>query len=211
MSRRSGMRWWPAPGALAVAGVLAVFNPTLGPAPAVAQSQSPTTAPHDEAAERTRALDALFAALKTAKEDAEAEPMVEKIWKLWSRSGQRKADILFEQGVGYLALHQLGPAHARFSEAIDAAPDFAEAWNKRATVLYLLNEHEQSLADIEKTLSLEPRHFGALAGRGMIHAHAGRWKEAVEAYHQALRFNPFLKERVLILPELERRAGEKPL
>jgi tetratricopeptide (TPR) repeat protein len=74
-----------------------------------------------------------------------------------------------------------------------------------------MSEHERSLSDIEKVLALEPRHFGALAGRGMIHAHAGRWKEALDAYRDALAVNPFLKERSTIVPELERRAGEKPL
>ncbi len=189
--------------------LLAFADPRVGPRDA--RAQTPPVGQDADASERTRALDALFASLKAAKEDAEAEPMIERIWELWSRSGEPKADRLLEQGVGYLALRQLGPAHDCFSEAIAAAPDFAEAWNKRATVLYLLNEHEQSLSDIEKVLSLEPRHFGALAGRGMIHAHAGRWKEAVDSYYKALRYNPFLKERASIIPELERRAGEKPL
>jgi tetratricopeptide (TPR) repeat protein len=116
-----------------------------------------------------------------------------------------------EEGIGYLSVRQLGAAHDRFTEALEAAPKFPEAWNKRATVLFLMFEHERSLADIEKVLALEPRHFGALAGRGMIHAHAGRWKEALDAYQQALAVNPFLKERQTIIPELERRAGEKPL
>jgi tetratricopeptide (TPR) repeat protein len=207
MSRRSGMRRHVVVVVLAALGAVAFLYPLAPPRTALAQ----TPTPNDDAVERTRALDALFAALKSAKQDAEAEPMVEKIWELWSHSGRQKADLLLEQGVGYLALRQYGPAHDRFTEAIEAAPDFAEAWNKRATVLFLLNEHEQSLSDIEMVLTLEPRHFGALAGRGMIHAQAGRWKEALDAYNQALRFNPFLKERAQIIPELERRAGEKPL
>ncbi len=207
MSRRSGIRRHVVVVALAALSAVASFDPLAPPRTALAQ----TPTPNDDAVERTRALDALFAALKSAKQDAEAEPMVERIWELWSHSGRRKADLLLEQGVGYLALNQYGPAHDRFTEAIEAAPDFAEAWNKRATVLFLLNEHEQSLSDIEKVLTLEPRHFGALSGRGMIHAQAGRWKEALDAYNQALRYNPFLKERARIIPELERRAGEKPL
>lgn len=161
--------------------------------------------------ERTRALDALFKGLKAARGDDEADELVGRIWETWTRSGRADVDRLMEEGIGYLSIRQLGAAHDRFTQAINAAPDFAEAWNKRATVLFLMNDHEQSLADIEKVLALEPRHFGALAGRGMIHAHAGRWKDALAAYRQALAVNPYLKERATIIPEIERRAGEKPL
>ena len=161
--------------------------------------------------ERARALDALFKGLKAARGDDEADAVVARIWEVWMRSGRADVDRLMEEGIGYLSVRQLGAAHDRFSEAIEAAPGFAEAWNKRAPVLFLMSEQEQSLSDIEKVLALEPRHFGALAGRGMIHAQAGRWKEALDAYYQALAVNPFLKERATIIPELERRAGEKPL
>jgi tetratricopeptide (TPR) repeat protein len=161
--------------------------------------------------ERARALDALFKGLRAAHGDDEADELVGRIWETWTRSGRPDVDRLMEEGIGLLSIHQLGAAHDRFTRATEVAPDFAEAWNKRATVLFLMQKHEQSLADIEKVLALEPRHFGALAGRGMIHAHAGRWKEALEAYSQALAINPYLKERESIIPELERRAGEKPL
>lgn len=161
--------------------------------------------------ERARALDALFKGLKGARGDDEADELVGRIWETWTRYGRPDVDRLMEEGIGYLSIRQLGAALERFTQATEAAPDFAEAWNKRATVLFLISEHERSLADIEKVLALEPRHFGALAGRGMIHAQAGRWKEALEAYSQALAHNPHLKERETIIPELERRAGEKPL
>lgn len=161
--------------------------------------------------ERARALDALFKGLKDARGDDEADEVIGRIWEVWTRSGRADVDRIMEEGIGYLSIRQFGAAHDRFSEVIETAPDFAEAWNKRATVLFLMSEHERSLSDIDKVLALEPRHFGALAGRGMIHAHAGRWKEALDAYREALAVNPFLKERMTIVPELERRAGEKPL
>jgi tetratricopeptide (TPR) repeat protein len=193
---------------LVAAGLVAGTGGALW-SPAAAQVPS---APSDAAAdERTRALDALFKGLKAARSDDEADELVARIWEVWTRSGRTDVDRIMQEGIGYLAIRQLGAAHDRFTEALEVAPDFAEAWNKRATVLYLMREHEQSLSDIEKVLSLEPRHFGALAGRGMIHAHAGRWKEALDAYRQALIVNPFLKERTIIIPMLERRAGEKPL
>ena len=164
------------------------------------------TVPRDVVIERARVLDALFTSLKAAASDGEAEVIVAEIWQVWMRSGRPEVDRILNEGIGYMALRQLGPAHDRFTEALEAAPDFAEAWNKRATVLYLMNEHDRSLADIEKVMALEPRHFGALAGRATIHAHAGRWKEALTAFRLALAANPFLKERETVLPDLERRV-----
>lgn len=187
--------------------VLAAANRSALPA----WSQSSNVPQGSSTEERARALDALFSGLKAARGADEADAVVARIWEVWMRSGRADVDRLMEEGVGYLSVRQLGAAHDRFSEAIEAAPGFAEAWNKRATVLFLMSEHEQSLADIEKVLALEPRHFGALAGRGLIHAQAGRWREALEAYYQALAVNPFLRERATIIPELARRAGEKPL
>ena len=175
-----------------------------------ASAQKPLSVPDDVASERARVLDALFMSLKVAASDTEAEVIVAEIWQVWTRSGRPNVDRILNEGIGYLALRQYGPAHDRFTEAIEAAPDFAEAWNKRATVLFLMNEHDRSLADIEKVMSLEPRHFGALAGRATIHAHAGRWKEALSAFRLALAANPFLKERETVLPDLERRVeGER--
>jgi tetratricopeptide (TPR) repeat protein len=90
-------------------------------------------------------------------------------------------------------------------------PDWAEAWNKRATARYLAGEHERSLADIDRVLALEPRHFGALAGMALIHIARGQYREALAAYRRALAVNPFLKERFELIPALERMVGEKPI
>lgn len=195
--------------ALILTLALGVLAP--GPIRAPLQAQTPPNATAPAGGERVRALDALFKGLKAARGDDEADELVARIWEEWTHSGRAEVDRIMEEGIGFLSIQQLGVAHDRFSEAIAAAPNFAEAWNKRATVLYLMQEHEQSLSDIQRVLALEPRHFGALAGRAMIHAHAGRWKEALDDYYQALAVNPFLKERATIIPELERRAGEKPL
>jgi tetratricopeptide (TPR) repeat protein len=210
--RRNSDRWnsrlWVLMRRLAVALIVMVADPLLTGQPASAQK--PPAVAGEVANERARVLDALFSSLKAARGDAEADVIVAEIWQVWTRSGRPEIDRILNEGIGYLALRQYGPAHDRFTEAIDAAPDFAEAWNKRATVLYLMNEHDRSLADIEKVMALEPRHFGALAGRATIHAHAGRWKEALTAFREALAANPFLKERETVLPDLERRVeGER--
>lgn len=194
--------------ALAVMLAVVPAGPTL-----VWQSshaQQPPAVPGDIAIERARVLDALFMSLKSARSDDEADVIVAEIWNVWTRSGRPEVDRILNEGIGYLAQREYEPAYDRFTEAIQAAPEFAEAWNKRATVLYLMDEHDRSLADIEKVMELEPRHFGALAGRAIIHAHASRWKEALAAYREALAVNPFLKERETLIPDLERRVlGER--
>ena len=96
-------------------------------------------------------------------------------------------------------------------DIVARAPDWAEGWNKRATLLYLLGEHDRSLADIDRTLALEPRHFGALAGIGLIRIAKGEHRAALAAFRRALAINPFLKERFGLIPALEREVGEKPL
>jgi tetratricopeptide (TPR) repeat protein len=201
-ARLAGLRLSMLAIAILFAGVALVGRPV--------SAQKPLAVTGDVVNERSRVLDALFVSLKAAKDDAEADAVVAEIWSVWQRSGKPEIDRILEEGIGYLAIRQYGPAHDRFTEALEAAPDFAEAWNKRATVLYLMNEHDRSLADIAKVMTLEPRHFGALAGRATIHAHAGRWKEALTDFRAALAVNPFLKERTTVLPELERRVeGER--
>ncbi len=106
-------------------------------------------------------------------------------------------------------------AHERALAILDRivtmAPDFAEGWNKRATVLYMLDRHDKSLEDIAKVLKLEPRHFGAIAGSGLIAIARNDWKTALAAYKRALAINPFLKERFELIPALEQKVKGDPI
>ena len=115
-----------------------------------------------------------------------------------------QASALMGQGLHQLALPML-------TYLVQSAPDWAEAWNKRATAFYLVGQHDLSLADIDRVLALEPRHFGALAGMALIHIARGDYREALAAYRRALAVNPFLKERFELIPALERLVGEKPI
>jgi tetratricopeptide (TPR) repeat protein len=164
-----------------------------------------------DAAARAQRLDELFARLKTAKTEDEGDAVVSEIWKVWQRSGDAEFDekmhqaiLLMGQGIGTLAMPIL-------DDIVKRLPDWAEGWNKRATMLYLMGEHDRSLADIERVLALEPRHFGALAGTGLIRIEKGEYREALAAFRRALAINPFLKERFGIIPALEKEIGEKPL
>ena len=164
-----------------------------------------------DAAARARRLDGLFAVLKTTKNQDEGDAIVADIWKIWLQSGSTDMDARMEHATRLMGHGLLQPALGVLDEIIAAAPKWAEAWNKRATIFFLLGEHERSLADIERVLALEPRHFGALAGIGMIRSQKGELREALNAYRRALAVNPFLKERLGLIPALEKQLGEQPL
>jgi tetratricopeptide (TPR) repeat protein len=164
-----------------------------------------------DAAERGRQLDRLFARLETTKADDEGDAIVAEIWKLWLQSGDveidelmQQASVLMGQGIAVLAMPIL-------DDIVRRLPNWAEGWNKRATMLYIMGEHDRSLADIDRVLALEPRHFGAIAGMGLIRMDKGEYREALAAFRKALAINPFLKERHGIIPALEKEVGEKAL
>jgi tetratricopeptide (TPR) repeat protein len=144
-------------------------------------------------------LDRLFAQLKAAPADADTEALTDQIWRIWVASGRSDIDDLMTQGTRSLNLGDLPKALDRFAQIVTRAPDFAEGWNKRATVYYLLGNFDASVADIERTLVLEPRHFGALSGLGLIYMNLGREQAALRAFRKTLDINPHLpaiRERV---------------
>jgi tetratricopeptide (TPR) repeat protein len=196
---------------LACALLLSVGLPTYHASAQSASPPPPSTTPDDAAAIRTRHLDALFAHLKTTTVEEEGDAMVAEIWKLWLQSGRPEIDALMEQAISMMNSGLAAQALPVLDDVVARAPQWAEGWNKRATLLYVLGDHDRSLADIDRTLALEPRHFGALAGLGLIRAVRGENREALAALRRALAINPFLKERFGLIPALEREVGEKPL
>jgi len=129
------------------------------------------------------------------------------IWRIWTDSGSAEVDQLMERGIIEMSTRRLDQAIATFSRVIKLAPDFAEGWNKRATAYYLNDELAESVRDIQRTLALEPRHFGALSGMGLIFLRRKDYTGAMQAYREVLKLNPNaegLKERVERLRRLIR-------
>lgn len=127
------------------------------------------------------------------------------VWQIWSRSGDPAIDKLFARGLEQMQSSALGDALATFNEVVRRKPSFAEGWNKRATIYFLLGEHEKSLKDCEEVFKRNPNHFGALAGAGQIHLQLGNMRSALEFFRRAVRVNPNLEGPVQMIPLLERR------
>jgi tetratricopeptide (TPR) repeat protein len=162
-----------------------------------------------ETTSKTR-LDGLFAKLQSAQTEDEARQVEAAIWQAWFHSdnvdvAQVMSRVRFavRAGMYNLALGEL-------DKVVHIAPKYAEGWNQRATVLFLLKRDMESVRDIQRVLALEPRHFGALSGLGLIHMRAGNWKSALESFRKAIEIHPFLKERGLI-EALEKKLEGQPL
>lgn len=152
---------------------------------------------------RAEQLDILFARLYTSKGEG-TDGLQQKIWALWSANDSPTAEALLGQAAR--AMNDGAPAEALsiLDKVIGANPDYAEAWNKRATLYFMMKKDDASLKDIDKVLELEPRHFGALAGRGMILQRQKKYGAALDAYREALKLNPGMESVKDSIKELER-------
>lgn len=148
--------------------------------------------PRAAADQRDPRLEGLFEALQTAGDPLQARIVEQQIWTLWSFSPDDTVNLLMLRGVDALNQQDMKTALAVFTEMVGIAPDFAEGWNKRATVLYLVGAYEAAIADIDRTLELEPRHFGALSGLGLCNVELARDEAALDAFERALALNPHL-------------------
>jgi tetratricopeptide (TPR) repeat protein len=158
------------------------------------------------------ALDGLFTELVRTASHAEAEQLTSEIWTRWTASdGDPDADRLMQNGMALMNRGVLDGAEQVFSQLIDDHPDFAEAWNKRATVRFLLGDDTGSRRDIARVIDLEPRHFGALSGLGMINLRNGDPAAALQAFEAALQVNPHLDRAVDVARQLRRQLRGQPL
>ncbi|MGQ0566348.1 MAG: tetratricopeptide repeat protein [Gemmobacter sp.] len=154
---------------------------------------------------QTKALDDLFTRLKDA--DAGAAARIEReIWSEWSKSGSPAMDLLLKRGRDAMAAGDLKLAIEHLTALVDHAPDFAEGWNARATAYFQAGEYGPSVADIATVLRLNPRHFGALSGFGMILEETGRDTEAMEVYRAALAVHPHMDGVIEAIKRLEAKA-----
>jgi tetratricopeptide (TPR) repeat protein len=156
-------------------------------------------------ADRIRGLDFLFGALKAAPDDASAKAVEARIWAIWLQTPSDTAALLMSRAKAAIDARQMDVAVKLLDATIKLRPDFVEAWNRRATVYYLQNDYGRSLADIQQVLAREPRHFGALAGLGMIMQELGDDKHALDAFRKALAVNPHLEK----VPDLVKTLSEK--
>jgi tetratricopeptide (TPR) repeat protein len=126
------------------------------------------------------------------------------IWLVWSRSGDAQVDKLFEQGVDEMNSGRVNESIATFSRIIELKPEFAEGWNKRATIYFLAGDFQSSLKDCAEVLKRNPQHFGALAGYGQIYLQLGEYDKARDYFQRALAVNPNLDGVSFNLRMLER-------
>jgi tetratricopeptide (TPR) repeat protein len=156
-------------------------------------------------ADRTRGLDFLFGALKVAPDEASAKHVEARIWALWMQTPSDTAALLMMRAKAAMDAQQMDVALKLLDSVVKLRPDYVEGWNRRATLYYLQNDYAHSLEDIEQVLVREPRHFGALAGLGMIMQDLGDEKRALDAFRKALALNPHLEK----VPELVKTLSEK--
>jgi tetratricopeptide (TPR) repeat protein len=128
----------------------------------------------------------------TGDDPARAAQAAAALWDIWCRSGIPEVDRLFRDGVAAMESRDLTRAEELFAQIIEIAPDFAEGWNKRATVRYLVEDYAGAIADCEETIRRKPRHFGALSGQGLCHVALGQIREAADLFRRCLEVYPHL-------------------
>jgi len=114
------------------------------------------------------------------------------LWEMWHRSGRAELDALLREGIEAMEAQRLDEAGRVFTRLIETAPDFAEGWNKRATVRYLAKDYAGSIADCRQTLARNPHHFGALSGQALCHLALEEYGEAAALCRRALEVHPHL-------------------
>jgi len=143
--------------------------------------------------DRAKGLDFLFGALKAAPDEDSAKAIEERIWARWMVSGSDTTDLLMGRAKQAIEGGDLDLAIRLLDAVTEIRPKYVEGWNRRATVFFLKKDYTSALVDLRKVLALEPRHFGALAGLGMIMEELGDSKDALAAFRRATDIYPRLK------------------
>ena len=154
--------------ALAFTGIIFISGPSFGPS------------------------DEMFDELKNAPSEEEATSVALDIWASWMESGSAAADLVMERAVTAQSLGDLEQARDLYDRVIGIQPDYAEAYNRRASLFLQEDQYDEALRDVNEALRLEPRHFGAWTGLGRVLEELGAKDEALEAYREALKIHPTL-------------------
>ena len=153
--------------------------------------------------DQERELDKLFLELKK-NISSKSSNIEQQIWLLWStHPSDEKLTSMLDEGSRLVQDQKLYRALSIFTDAIELDPTWAEAWNKRATVLYMVGEFQKSQNDIDKVLELEKRHFGALAGQGLVNIQLQNYEKAIKSYQMAEEIYPAMKSPKLMIKQIE--------
>ena len=175
---------------------------------AAMQTRPPVLQP--DTAARIAALDALFSELKRAPTPVEAERISSLIWQAWGNSGSDNIDLMMDWVQASMQRRDYSAALDLLDQIVLLAPDYAEAFNRRATVHFMMKHYAQSMADIGRTLMLEPRHYGALNGMAQIFRIQGNETAALKTYERILDLYPMMRSAQSAVGELaDSLAGDR--
>ena len=172
------------------------------PGLAIAQNVTITPVEKPAAIKPAEQLDQLFGKLHQASVDSKS--VEQDIWNLWARNSSPTAAVLLAQGTAAMDAHEYDAAEQTLIQLVETYPDFAEGWNRRATLYFMEGRLDASLVDIDHVLALEPRHFGALAGKGMILRLQGKTIDALKTLHEALEMNPHMDSVSQAIKDIEK-------
>lgn len=193
---------------LSILGLAVLICAPLALQSAHAQQQrhsTPVAIPTD----RAERIDGLFAELRRARNEAAAQRVANRIWREWFRSGSASVDFLMQRADTAMKARRFPVALDLLDQVVTLAPAYAEGWNRRATVHFMMEDYAKSMSDIERTLRLEPRHFGAMGGMARILKETGRKELALDAYMRVLDVYPMLRSAQTEVGELsEELAGQ---
>ena len=155
--------------------------------------------------------DDVVALLNSLRDDNETvrNTAEQSIWKIWARSGDPNVDRLYARGMREMNEGSFARAISTFSEIIKLKPEFAEGWNKRATLYYMTEQYDKSLEDCDEVMKRNPYHFGALSGYGHIHVEFRLLEQAIEYFQRALKINPNMGSIARLIERLERQIKEQ--
>jgi tetratricopeptide (TPR) repeat protein len=191
--------------------VLTIALPLLVPLTASADETAPSVEAPAAAAPKSRAaqLDELFTTLKSAPNKEAADAAESSINRIWLQSGSDTVDLLMTWALKAMSEKDYGLALDYLDRITMMKPDYAEGWNTRATVHFLMQDYGPSLSDINRTLALEPRHFGAMSGLGMILRELDQNDRAIAVFRAALAIDPYLESVKKALEDLEAKQAGK--